>query len=88
MAALIRLIIVLGVVLSVVYLCVSLYSRSVRRRKLIDEWEAQQPPMTREAYLRKGMAEYDASLRPKLILGVYVVPTVLIGVIIYFTNFA
>ncbi|MEO0389561.1 MAG: hypothetical protein AAF218_01335 [Pseudomonadota bacterium] len=88
MIGLARLVIMLFVVLSIVYICVSLYSRAVRRGKLTREWEDDQPPMTREAYLRKGMAEYDASLRPKLILGVYVVPTLVIGLIIYLTNFA
>ncbi|MEM8577567.1 MAG: hypothetical protein AAGF60_06915 [Pseudomonadota bacterium] len=88
MFALLRLVVVGFVVLSIVYICVSLYSRSVRRGRLDAEWELDQPPMTREAYIRKGMTEYEQSLRPKLILGVYLVPTLLICLIVYLTNFA
>lgn len=88
MIALIRLLVVGFVVLSIVYFCLSLYSRAVRKRKLMAEWEAEQPPMPRDTFVRVGLEEYDNSLRPKLILGVYVVPTVLIGIIIYLTNFA
>ena len=88
MIALIRLVVVGFVVLSIVYICLSFYSRAVRKRKLIAEWEAEQPPLPRDTFVREGLEEYDSSLRPKLILGVYIVPTVLIGVIIYLVNFA
>ncbi|MEL7098137.1 MAG: hypothetical protein AAGM84_04840 [Pseudomonadota bacterium] len=88
MIALARLVVVGFVVLSIVYICLSLYSRAVRRRKLAAEWEEEQPPIPRDTFIRVGLEEYDGSLRRKLILGVYVVPTVLIGVIIYLVNFA
>lgn len=92
MFALLRLIGVGFVVLTIIYIALSLYSRSVRKGKLRAEWReqaqagvAEQPE---EAFVDIGMIEYDNSLRRKLILGVYVVPTVLVGVIIYLTNFA
>jgi hypothetical protein len=34
------------------------------------------------------LEEYDGSVRRKLILGVYVIPTAVIAIIIYLTNFA
>lgn len=76
--------------LSVIYLCVSLYSRSVRREKLEAEWEELNPGShdreARQAYVANGMTIYDGSLRKKLILAVYVVPTLAVGVIIYMIN--
>ena len=36
----------------------------------------------------RALNEYDGSVRRKLILGVYIIPTVLVAVIIYLTNFA
>ena len=87
MFALARLVIIGFVLLTIIYLCLSLYSRSVRRRKLNAEWEAD-PNGDRDAFVDAGLEDYDGSLRRKLILGVYVVPTVLIGTIIYLTNFA
>lgn len=87
MAALARLLLILFVVQSVVYVSLSLYSRSVRRAKLEAEWDDEMRTGDREAFIRKGLEEYDGSLRRKLILGVYIIPILLIGIIIYFTNY-
>jgi hypothetical protein len=92
MFALLRLIGVGFVVLTIIYIALSLYSRSVRKGKLRAEWREQAlagvAEQSEEAFVDIGMIEYDNSLRRKLILGVYVVPTVLVGAIIYLTNFA
>lgn len=88
MFALLRLVVVGFLVLSVVYLCLSVYSRLVRRKKLNAEWDEEGMTGDRDAFIDEGLAEYDASLRPKLLLGVYVVPAVIVAIIIYLTNFA
>ncbi|WP_146589576.1 hypothetical protein [Puniceibacterium confluentis] len=75
------------VVLTLVYIGVSLYSRSVRRGKLEAEWEAGGKVGDRDAFVQQGLKDYDGSLRRKLILGVYVVPFTLMVVIIYLINF-
>ena len=87
MIALARLIIVGFVVLTIIYLCLSWYSRSVRRGKLEEEWQ-RNPHGDKDAFVEQGLEEYDGSLRRKLIWGVYVVPTVLVVLIIYLNNFA
>jgi len=87
MFALLRLLVVGFVVLSIVYVCLSLWSRMVRRRKLNTEWEETREG-DRDAFVEAGLEDYDSSLRRKLILGVYVVPAVLVTLIIYLTNFA
>ena len=87
MLAFARLIIVGFVALTIVYICLSLWSRSVRRGKLEAEWEETRTG-DRDSFVENGLAEYDRSLRRKLILGVYVVPMIVIALIIYFTNFA
>lgn len=85
--AFVRLIVFGFIVLSIVYVCVSLYSRSVRREKLEEDWAKNpRPDMTREEFIAEGMADYHASLRKRLLLLIYVVPTVAVGVIIYLIN--
>ena len=75
------------IVLTVVYICLSLYSRSVRREKLETEWDEQGRTGDRDAFVQQGLQDYDHSLRRKLILGVYVVPILVVSAIIYLTNF-
>ena len=87
MAALARLLVIGFVVLTVIYVSLSLYSRSVRRGKLEQWWEEEGRPGDRDAYIEAGMKQYDSSLRRKLILGVYVVPITLVAILIYLTNF-
>ncbi|MDG1471089.1 MAG: hypothetical protein P8Q26_05950 [Ascidiaceihabitans sp.] len=88
MFALARLLFMGFIVLSVIYICLSLYSRSKRRVKLGVEWDEEGMEGDRDAFVQEGLDDYDGSLRRKLILGVYVVPFVLMCVIIYLTNFA
>ncbi|MEE4209862.1 MAG: hypothetical protein V2I43_11405 [Parvularcula sp.] len=82
-----RLLLILLAALTVVYICLSFYSRSVRRGKLEAEWEEAPREGERDTFVDAGLKDYDGSLRRKLILGVYVVPLALIGFIIYATNF-
>lgn len=75
------------VILGVIYICVSLYSRSVRREKLEGWWEeAPVDGMTRDAYIAEGMAKYEAGLRKKLIWLIFVIPPIVVGTIVYFIN--
>lgn len=88
MIGLLRLLVVGFLGLSVLYLCLGFWSRSVRRRKLGEEWDEEGRTGDREAFIREGLRDYDLSLRPKLLLGVYVIPMLIIGLIIYLNNFA
>lgn len=88
MIGFLRLLVMLFVALTVVYVCLSLYSRAVRRGKLEDKWENGKHLVDRETFIRRGLERYDWSVRRKLLLGVYLVPMVVIGAIIYLTNFA
>jgi hypothetical protein len=78
---------ILMVVLTIVYVSLSLYSRSVRRGKLEDHWHRKGMTGDREAFVQRGLKTYDRSFRRKLILGVYIVPLSLIAILVYVTNF-
>lgn len=87
MIALVRLAVVWFVVLTVFYVLLRIYSRSLRRERLEKRWDAGGMTGDREAYIREGMARYDASLRPKLLWGVYIIPSVVAAAVFYFMNF-
>lgn len=85
--ALARLIVVGFLVLTVIYVSLSFYSRAVRRAKLRRKWEEDIRRGDREAFVRRGLQIYDRSLRRKLLWGVYIVPVVGIALVIYLVNF-
>ncbi|WP_421702859.1 hypothetical protein [Aliiroseovarius sp.] len=88
---LVRLLVFGFIGLTVVYFAVSIYSRSVRREKLENQWAEDHPGDTesaeRDAFVEAGMAEYNAGIRPKLILLVYVVPLLAGALLLYLINF-
>lgn len=88
MFAMLRLMVPLLIILTVIYVVVSIWSRQVRRRKLGERWD-QKDVLTvdRETFIERGLQKYDNSIRRKLILGVYIVPLSLIAVLVYVTNF-
>ena len=75
------------ILMSIVYVTVWFYSRSVRREKLEDQWDAEKPEgTTRDVCVIDGEAKYHSSLRPKLLLLIYVIPTIVVGSIVYIVN--
>lgn len=85
MVALARLVILYLVFASIIYVCLSLYARSARKAKLEAEWSAAEHG-DKDTFVAEGLETYSGSIRRKLILGVYVVPVVLFGLIVYLNN--
>ena len=90
MLSLLRLGLVLFVVLTVIYVSVSLWSRQVRKGKLRAAYDRgdREYGEERDLYVRRGLEDYDDSFRRKLILLVYIVPVAVIAYIIYVVNFS
>ena len=88
---LVRLIVFGFIGLSVIYVLLRIYSRSIRREKLENRWAEENPqggdPVARQAYIERGLAEYDSSIRPKLFALVYVVPTLIVIAIHLLTTY-
>jgi hypothetical protein len=89
--ALVRLVIFGLIGMTVAYFMISIYSRSVRREKLENSWAEANPgsdDMTaRATYVEEGLAEYESGIRPKLILLVYIVPTLMVAAIHILTTY-
>lgn len=80
------------VLLTVVYLVVSIYSRSMRREKLENAWDSDPAREgaakdERDAYIRSGMEAYRHSLRRKLIILVYILPMAVVLATVYAINY-
>jgi hypothetical protein len=77
--------------LSIVYLILRVYLRSVRREDLEKEWDANPPEgqgeTERGAFIEEGMRTYNKGLHTRLLWLVYIIPMVALAVIIYIINF-
>ncbi|WP_170345707.1 MULTISPECIES: hypothetical protein [Ruegeria] len=87
MFGLLRLLLILLVIQTIAYVGLSFYSRGIRRRKLENWWDEKGKTGNKEAFVERGLHVYDNSFRRKLILGVYIVPWVAIGALIYIVNY-
>ena len=75
-------------VMTMVFLSLYYYFRAVRRDRLAAEWEDGDFGSSKETFITDGLQSRDAQLRRSLIWAVYVVPSALIVITIYVTNFA
>lgn len=82
----VRLVVFGFIFLSVVYLLVSIYSRSIRREKLEDEWDEEIKQGDRDAFIAEGMKDYEGSLRKKLILLIFIVPICVVAALFVIVN--
>jgi Ca2+/Na+ antiporter len=87
MGGLIRLVVFGFIILTVIYVVLSITSRRAERKRLEQEWELEGMAGEKDDHVRAGLASYDTSLRRKLILGVYFVPLAVIGTIVYVVNY-
>lgn len=83
----IRLFVIAFVVLTAIYIYLSLRQRWRCKNALEDEFDAGGIEGDRDEYVEQGLVEYKGSLRRKLILGVYVVPLLIVTSLIYVMNF-
>jgi hypothetical protein len=82
MIGIIRLAVFGFLALTVTYFLVQLYSRSVRKEKLEKEWDTDpinegESKHVRDAFIKEGLVKYDHSLRRKLIVLIYIIPTLI-----------
>jgi hypothetical protein len=75
------------IALSVIFILLRIYSRSVRREELEKEFDRGGIAGSRDAHIEAGLKAYEHSLRRKLIWLVYVIPTVVVVGLVYILNF-
>ncbi|TFL17295.1 hypothetical protein [Jannaschia formosa] len=73
-----RLLIVLAVALTVVYISLWFYARAGLKERLQEQWAQERPPLPEHTFVENGLRDATPHLRRKLILGVYVFPLTLV----------
>jgi hypothetical protein len=82
----IRLLVIALVGLTLIYVLVSIYSRSVRREKLEKRFDAGGVDGDRDTYIAEGMAAYEHGLKKKLLWLIYILPLTAMFVTAYLVN--
>jgi Mg2+/citrate symporter len=73
--------------LSLLYVALSVFLRSLERERLEKEWDAGGIPGSREDHIRQGLARHRHSLRRKLLWLVYVIPIATVTALVWILNF-
>ena len=74
------------ILLLAIYLLLSVVLRLRERRRLAEEWEAGDRLVERDIHMREGMADYDHSLRKRLLWLVIVLPMAGLLLLLYVLN--
>lgn len=92
MIGLIRNIVIVFLILTIVYVILSLWGRFRERARLRSDYRAQtelfRESETEEAFIARGMMQYNRSLRPKLFLFVYAIPGGLAALLIWLAQYS
>lgn len=86
MFALARLLVIGFAVLTIVYVSLLFFVQAQRRAALGSEWDRNPSDLSRADYISKGLEANAPMVRRRLIVAVYVMPTIVMGIIITLTN--
>lgn len=81
-----RMLLVLLILLTVVYVSLFLYWRSGARIRLEEEWVMAGRPGDREAWIDERLAPVARRIRSWLIVVVFILPVTALSVYVYITN--
>ncbi len=73
--------------LSVLYVTLSIYLRSLERERLEKEWDAGGIAGGRDDHIKRGLASHRHSLRVKLLWLVYIIPIAGVSALVWILNF-
>ncbi|NNE58933.1 MAG: hypothetical protein HKN36_12570 [Hellea sp.] len=84
--ALISRAVVVFILLTLLYIILTIGNHWKQVSRLERAYKETKPEMDKDAYIDAGMKKYKRSLKAKLVLGVYLVPLALFGLLTYLYN--
>ena len=91
MFVLVRNIVIIFLLLSVAYAILSFTARIKHRAQLEAEYKTQselrQMSEEKDIFIARGMKRYGRSYKPKLILGVYIIPGLAMALLMYLAQY-
>ncbi|MDQ2066889.1 hypothetical protein Q9295_10925 [Xinfangfangia sp. CPCC 101601] len=81
-----RLALVAMVVLTVVYVLIGIYWRSLQREALEKRWAHDAMQGDRDAWIEAGMKAYEGGLKKRLLWLIYILPMIGFSLIFFYVN--
>ena len=83
----IRNIVIIFAILSAVYAVLTVTANIRQRQKLRSDYHGQKEIETKEAFVERGLRQYNRSIRPKMLLGIYFIPLAIMGALIWLAQY-
>jgi len=92
MFGIIRNIVIVILILSIIYAVLNFTSRAKQRSLLKAEYKTQseikQITEEQDEFIARGMKRYERGLKPKLLVGVFLIPGLIAGFLIYLAQYS
>ncbi len=84
----VRNIVIILLILTVIYVALSVASRFKQRQKLKVDYKAADTKTPEDDYISAGMKKYEKSLKPKLFIFVYLFPLAVMMLLVYLAQYS
>jgi hypothetical protein len=83
----IRNIVIIFAILSAVYAVLTVTANIRQRQKLRSDYHGEKEIETKEAFVERGLRQYNRSIRPKMLLGIYFIPLGIMILLIWLAQY-
>lgn len=83
----IRNLVIIFALLSIIYVLLSVTSNIRQRRKLKSQYHGEGEIETQTEFVERGLREYNRSIRPKMLLGIYIIPFIIMITLIWLAQY-
>jgi len=83
----IRNIVIIFAILSAVYAVLTVTANIRQRQKLRSDYHGNADIETKSDYIERGLREYNRSIKPKMLLSVYLIPFIVLVTLIWLAQY-
>lgn len=83
----IRNLVIIFLLLTLAYAVLSATSNFRQRQKLKSEYHGETEIESKDDFVERGLRDYNRSVRPKMLLGVYIIPFIILVTLIWLAQY-
>lgn len=78
----VRSIVIIFAILSIIYALLSVTANIRQKQKLNSDYNTYNGPDSKAEFIENGLKDYNRSIKPKMLLGIYLIPLIVIVTLI------